>query len=90
MCRSGLAEKYIFQRLSNAELYCIVCQLLCFLARRIHHCSNAVLLSLGAHLLIDKVCAAGTGLLEEKFALAQQIVDGFDFNRIVYLVRNCL
>ena len=34
---------------------------------------------------IDKVCAAGTGFLEEKFALAQQIVDGFDFNRIVYL-----
>ena len=34
---------------------------------------------------IDKVCTAGTGFLEEKFALAQQIVDGFDFNRIVYL-----
>ncbi len=34
---------------------------------------------------IDKVCAAGTDFLEEGFTLAREIVDGFDFNRIVYL-----
>ena len=34
---------------------------------------------------IDKVCAAGTRFLEEGYTLAQQIVDDFDFDRIVYL-----
>lgn len=34
---------------------------------------------------IDKVCAAGTAFLEEDYSIAKQIVDEFDFNRIVYL-----
>lgn len=34
---------------------------------------------------IDKVCAAGMGFLEKTWTVAQQIVDEFDFNRIVYL-----
>lgn len=34
---------------------------------------------------IDKICAAGTNFLENNYTIAQQIVDEFDFNRIVYL-----
>lgn len=34
---------------------------------------------------IDKVCAAGTGFLDNTWAVAQRIVEEFDFNRIVYL-----
>lgn len=34
---------------------------------------------------IEKVCAAGTGFLDNTWTAAQQIVDEFDFNRIVYL-----
>ena len=34
---------------------------------------------------IDKICAAATGFLENNYTIAKQIVDEFDFNRIVYL-----
>ncbi len=34
---------------------------------------------------IEKVCAAGEGFLDNTWSVAQQIVDEFDFNRIVYL-----
>lgn len=34
---------------------------------------------------IEKVCQAGTGFLNSTWSVAQQIVDEFDFNRIVYL-----
>lgn len=34
---------------------------------------------------VDKVCEAGTNFLKDTWAVAQQIVDEFDFNRIVYL-----
>lgn len=34
---------------------------------------------------IEKICAAATGFLENNYTIAQQIVDEFDFNRIVYL-----
>ena len=33
---------------------------------------------------IDKICAAATGFLENNYTIAKQIVDEFDFNRIVY------
>lgn len=34
---------------------------------------------------IDKICTAGEDFLENGYTIAQQIVDEFDFNRIVYL-----
>ena len=34
---------------------------------------------------IDKVCAAGQGFLDGTWSIAQQVVNEFDFNRIVYL-----
>ena len=34
---------------------------------------------------IDKICAAATNFLDNNYTIAQQIVDEFDFNRIVYL-----
>lgn len=34
---------------------------------------------------IEKVCAAGEAFLDNTWSVAQQIVDEFDFNRIVYL-----
>ena len=34
---------------------------------------------------IDKICAAATGFMENNYTIAKQIVDEFDFNRIVYL-----
>lgn len=39
---------------------------------------------------IDKICAAGTNFLENKYPAVQQIVDEFAFNRIVYLGNQAL
>ena len=39
---------------------------------------------------VEKIIAAGQRFLDEQFGIAQQIVDGYDFNRIVYLGSNCL
>ena len=39
---------------------------------------------------VEKIMAAGQSFLDGKYGIAQQIVNEYDFNRIVYLGSNCL
>ena len=39
---------------------------------------------------VEKIMAAGQAFLDNKYGVAQKIVDEYDFNRIVYLGSNCL
>lgn len=39
---------------------------------------------------IKKIMEAGQNFLDQKYTVAQSIVDAYDFNRIVYLGSNCL
>ena len=39
---------------------------------------------------VEKMMAAGQSFLDGKYGIAQQIVNEYDFNRIVYLGSNCL
>ena len=39
---------------------------------------------------VEKIMAAGQAFLDNKYGIAQKIVDEYDFNRIVYLGSNCL
>ena len=39
---------------------------------------------------VEKIMASGQDFLDNKYGIAQKIVDEYDFNRIVYLGSNCL
>ena len=39
---------------------------------------------------VEKIMATGQAFLDNKYGVAQKIVDEYDFNRIVYLGSNCL
>nr|WP_297283761.1 SIS domain-containing protein [uncultured Agathobaculum sp.] len=39
---------------------------------------------------VEKIMASGQAFLDNKYGIAQKIVDEYDFNRIVYLGSNCL
>ena len=39
---------------------------------------------------VEKIMASGQAVLDNKYGIAQKIVDEYDFNRIVYLGSNCL
>lgn len=39
---------------------------------------------------VEKIMATGQAFLDNKYGIAQKIVDEYDFNRIVYLGSNCL